>query len=85
MGSQDIAGYTYKAENMMGETLIERLIAESIASPGARGMSAEDVLDQIAGTNGIDRSDEYSYNSGDFPKPIKVEQLTEDDNEWYRP
>lgn len=85
MKSHDIVGYTYKADNYLPETLIELMISNGTASPGARGMSAEDVLDQIAATNGIDREDEYSFDTDDFPKVIFVDQITEDDADWYKP
>ncbi|MFZ2176583.1 MAG: hypothetical protein WAW17_21590 [Rhodococcus sp. (in: high G+C Gram-positive bacteria)] len=80
--ASEIAGYTYKAENYRPEKLVEVLIAEGAASPGARGMSVEDVLDQIAGANAIDRHDERSFDSSEFPKVILVGQSTEADD-WY--
>ncbi|MFZ2527652.1 MAG: hypothetical protein WAX14_08365 [Rhodococcus sp. (in: high G+C Gram-positive bacteria)] len=80
----DIAGYTYKVENYSPAQLIEVLIAEGVASPGARGMAVEDVLDQIAGANAIDRYDERTFDSSEFPKVIFVSQLSEDDRRtWY--
>lgn len=85
MKSHDIVGYTYKADNYLPEALIELMISNGTASPGARGMSAEDVLDQIAATNGIDREDEYSFDTDDFPKVIFADQITEDDADWYKP
>jgi hypothetical protein len=46
------------------------MIAHGTASPAARDMRAEDLLDQCAGAMAIDREDEYSFDSGDFPKVI---------------
>lgn len=66
----DIEAYTYNAETLCPECVIERMISQGEASPGARGMATEDALDQIAGANGIDRQDEYSFDSDDFPKVI---------------
>ncbi|ATI36390.1 hypothetical protein CPI83_29775 (plasmid) [Rhodococcus sp. H-CA8f] len=85
MDQRDIAGYTYKAENLMPEKLIEVLIAEGTASPGARGMISEELVDQLAAERGIDRLDLYSYDSGDFPKHILTEEIGPDDKNWYKP
>jgi hypothetical protein len=80
----DIAGYTYKADNYRPDQLIELLIAEGVASPGARSLTVEEALDQIAGANAIDRYDEHSFDSSDFPKVIFVSQLTDTDYKtWY--
>ena len=65
-----IIGYTFKAENYTPKGLIEHLVNEGVRSPGAYGMSAEDVLDQWAGEEGVDRDDEWSFDSSDFPKPL---------------
>lgn len=79
-----IAGYTYQAENYRPDDLIELLISAGDAAPGARGMTPEEVLDQIAGERGIDRLDERTFDSGEFPKVILEEQVTDDDRvTWY--
>lgn len=52
------------------EHLIEELIVRGLAAPAARDMAVEDVLDQIAGANGIDRGDERTFDSNEFPKVI---------------
>ena len=60
------------------------MIAKGELSPGARGMSIEDVLDQHAGGLGIDRHDERSYDSSEHPKVIFESQLDpEYDSDWY--
>jgi hypothetical protein len=47
------------------------MIARGKASPAARDMDAEDALDMIAAAiPGLDRMDEKSFDSGDFPKAI---------------
>lgn len=80
----DIAGYTYKAENYRPDQLIELLITEGVASPGARSLTVEEALDQIASANAIDRYDERSFDSSEFPKVIFVSQLIDTDYEtWY--
>ncbi len=68
-------GYTYKADLYEPAQLIEAMIRSGDASPAAREMDVEDVLDQIASANGIDREDEYSFDSDDFPKPVFRHQL----------
>lgn len=57
----DIVGYTFNADVYHGECL-------PLTGPGSE--SVEDVLDQLARDRGIDRYDERSYDSGDFPKVI---------------
>ena len=82
--ADDIAGYTYDTQNFEPGDLIEYMIAKGELSPGARGMSIEDVLDQHAGGLGIDRHDERSYDSSEHPKVIFESQLDpEYDSDWY--
>ena len=45
------------------------------ASPAARDMPTEDVLDQCAGASAIDRDDEHSFDSDEFPKVVFLHQL----------
>ena len=80
--SADFAGYTYKAENYRAEALVELLIKEGRLAPGARGTGAEEALNQLAGGEGVERDDERSFDSDDFPKTISVHQLTDDDIDW---
>lgn len=66
-----IVGYVYEADTYCPTCLIETLIARGEASPAARDMAAEDVLDQVAGANGIaDRFDETTFDSSEHPKVI---------------
>ncbi len=64
-----IVAYSFP-ETYCPEHLIEEMIVRGMASPGARGMAVEDVLDQIAGATGIDRQDERTFDSSEFPKVI---------------
>ena len=57
--------YIYRGSNYTGGRLIEELIRTGVASPGARGMDVEDVLNQIAGANAIDRD---TAPSDEFPR-----------------
>jgi hypothetical protein len=70
MHATDIVGYTYAVEQYTLAGVIEAMIADGSASPAARDMDTEAVLTQIAEANGIDRFDESSFDSGDFPKVI---------------
>ena len=82
--SYDIAGYTYDGDNFEAADLVEYMIAKGELSPGARGMDIEDVLNQHAGVNGIDREDERSFDSSEHPKVIFNDQLDEEhDSDWY--
>lgn len=85
MAGSDVVGYTYKAENYRWPNLVEVLIREGRAAPAARDMAADDVLDQIVEAEAldIDRSDELTFDSDDFPKVIFRDQLTEADDDWY--
>ena len=86
-----IVGYTYKAENYTPCGVIEAMIANREASPAARDMSVEDALDQIAEANCIDRTDESSFDSGEFPKVIFAsdvedgERFIDSDGEYVDP
>lgn len=77
----DPVGYTYQAENLSGPELIETMIHQGELSPAARDMNVEDVLNQHAGANAINRDDEYSFDSDNFPKTIREEQL-ECSDDW---
>lgn len=84
MSADSIAGYTYRAENYTPEKLIDFLVAEGrVDLDSAAKWSAERILDTLAAARGIDRYDERSFDSGDFPKVIFVDQITEDDADWY--
>ena len=78
----EIAGYTYQADNHRPEHLVEILIAQGRLAPGARGMDADEALDQLAAVEDVDREDERTFDSGAFPKVILVGQVTEDDLDW---
>jgi hypothetical protein len=65
-----ITGYTYKAENYTPEALISYLIQTRVLAPAARNMDPEEALDQLAETYAIDRDDEWTFDSDDFPKVI---------------
>tara|TARA_R110002051_G_scaffold314950_8_gene392723 strand:- start:306 stop:899 length:594 start_codon:yes stop_codon:yes gene_type:complete len=81
-GNDQIVGYTYKAENYRAKDLVEQLITDGLAAPAARDMEIEDVLNQIAGTEAVDRDDEYSFDSDEFPKVVLGSQVDISDAPW---
>lgn len=77
--SDEIAAYTYRADRHCAACLIEAMIASGDAAPAARDMPAEDVLDQCAEAMAIDRRDETSFDSDEFPKPVFLDWIDPDD------
>jgi hypothetical protein len=77
----DPVGYTYRADNVSGATLVETLIREGRLSPGARGMRVEDALDQLAAIEDVEREDEHTFDTDSFPKKLSKGQLYCSD-EW---
>lgn len=47
--------YSYKGSTYTAGELIEELIRTGLAAPAARDMDTDEVLDQIAGANAIER------------------------------
>jgi hypothetical protein len=74
-----IVGYTYMAENWCADHLTDRLIFDGLLSPTAWDMTMEEALDQHAEHYGIDRYDEWSFDSDDFPKIITHDMVKDDD------
>lgn len=79
MHATEIVAYTYNAENWTPAGLIEVGIREGWLAPAARDMAPEDVLDQAQHAEGVDRYDERSFDSGDFPKVIFADSLNDDE------
>ena len=77
-----IVAYDFNAATYCPEHVIEAMIQRGEASPAARDMAVEDALDQIAAANGIDRQDERSFDSGDFPKVVFSSSLEDDTCDW---
>jgi hypothetical protein len=66
----DIIGYTYNADNFTPKALIEFMVQLRELSPAAIDMLPEVALNQLADVYCIDRDNEYSFDSEDFPKVI---------------
>jgi len=75
----EIAGYLYRADLYCPACTIGAMIARRDAAPAARDMPVEDVLNQCAEAMAIDRHDETSYDSGEFPKVVLRMDLVDDD------
>lgn len=76
----DIAGYTYRAETLCPSCIKVALMDDGILWPGAgNALSIEAALDVVAEHSGIDRYDEWMFDSDDFPKVIFESQI--DDHE----
>ena len=73
MKSDHIAGYSFNTENMCETCILEAFtgVKENVGFV----FSIEGVLDQIAGAMKIDRMDERSFDSSEFPKVIFNYQL----------
>lgn len=84
MNASTIVGYTYRAENYCPD----HIVAQLTANPGNSGHATARIgggeienvdahLDLLARVAGINRKDEDTFDSGDFPKIIYVDQLDE--------
>jgi len=66
----EIIGYTYRADNYTPAALISYMVQIGELSPAAIDMRTEEALDQLAGAYCINRDDEYSFDSDEFPKVV---------------
>lgn len=73
MNLDAIVGYTFKADEYCPGCVIKQL-APPCFNP-VEGTTAEEVLDLLASKRDIDRQDETSFDSGDFPKVVFYDQL----------
>lgn len=64
-----VVGYVYAAD-IYCPACIVRALPTAELSPAAYDMQAEDVLEQVAAAMGVDRADETTYDSDDFPKVV---------------
>lgn len=73
--SYQVVGYIYDAALHHPDCVIELLIRKGMASPAARDMDPERVLDQVAAANAINRGDEFSFSSDEFPQVVFVDDV----------
>jgi len=75
-----VSYHRYQADIYCPPCLIEAMIAAGIAAPAARDMTTADVLEQCAGALAIDRDDDTTYDTSEFPKPVFLDWLAPDDS-----
>lgn len=85
MKTSDIVGYDYNGDTYCRDCIKEVLpTGEDQAYDGwadATGrMDSEEFLEGIAQAFGIDRGDERTFESGDFPKVVFSSQIEGDEN-----
>lgn len=77
MKSSDVAAYTYKADVYHpGCAVLEVLKTDGLEGHGLSSDN-EDALDLLARFRGIDRMDETSFDSDDFPKVVFFDQVSD--------
>jgi hypothetical protein len=72
-----IVGYTY-----MGRRRAPAEVLAMVDSDGSAVGTLERFLDYLAPQDGINRGNEASFSSDDFPKPIYAEQVAPSDWRW---
>lgn len=70
-----IVGYMFKADLYCPEHILE----EHISPLNPKGADVESYLDYVAGVRLIDRSNESSFDSEDFPKVVSSLEVAEGD------
>lgn len=80
----DIVAYVYVAEILCPEDTKEAMLATGLTAPAAQQMAVEPLLDQIAAYLQIDRQDEHTFDSHDFPKVVFLSDLFAEDETCSR-
>jgi hypothetical protein len=82
--SSSIAAYTFAADIYAPDCIVDALTKTEAYDGWALGdgiiMSVEENLDEIAGAFQIDRQDENTFDSDEFPKVVFSDQVAEDDS-----
>lgn len=82
--STDIAAYTFAADVYAPNCIIDAVTSSEAYDGWALGegiiMSVEDNLNEIAGAFQIDRQDESTFDSGDFPKVAFHDQVNDNES-----
>lgn len=73
--SHDIVAYTYRADVWCPDC-----ISREFGGLSAPRLDAEGWLDRAARGTGLDRMDEASYDSGDFPKVVFADQIEDEEH-----
>ncbi len=72
-----IVAYSFNADIYCRECIADMFLLQTTGIP-ADAADAEDVLDQCAANRGINRADESTFDSGDFPKIISRSQVADE-------
>jgi hypothetical protein len=80
MRATDVVAYTYQADIYHPECVLALMADQGMTAP--EGFDTEEALDYLAGHffPSVDRYDEYSFDSDDFPKVVFSSQV--EDTEW---
>lgn len=83
--TDDIVGYTYRADLYCPGCILEAMVRHGDASPAVRDFteSVESTLDHLADCMALDRSDERTFDSGDFPKVVFRDSLVSEGDDAY--
>lgn len=76
MHASTIVGYTYQADNHCRDCIVGFFPRWDQFQPLVTN-GAEGILDAVASLINIDRNDESSFDSGDFPKVIFADMVEE--------
>jgi hypothetical protein len=76
VSATDIVGYTFQAENICPECIVKAVTGVGSEIIGFV-VDIEGVLDIVAGALKINRHDENTFDSDDFPKVIFSSQIEE--------
>ncbi len=75
--TDDIVAYCYKADLICPTCIAAAVDPGHDQSPDA-SLSTEAALDKLAEAKEIDRADEYTFDSDDFPKVVFRDQINDD-------
>lgn len=79
MAMSEVVAYVFRADIFCPACIVSQL-PRDVLSPAASDMRVEDLLDQVAAYVGIDRYDEHTYDSEEFPKVIFSHMVDSSDN-----
>lgn len=86
--SDPIVGYQYQAENYPADDIVGVLAGaysaqfDQVDPAVLTNGTTEEILDALAIVMGVNRQDERTFDSGDFPKVVFDSQLVCEDRDW---
>jgi hypothetical protein len=78
MKAWDIVGYSYKAETLCQGCILDKVSKARELFNISEYIDTEGALNAAAAMQHVDREDEKSYDSGDFPKVVFASQVESD-------